>query len=601
MKNYLPILTLLCCLFSINAYAQLPGAQLIPTGTTHYVTTSNFEPQGYEVEDNAHLVFNVPSTYDFDPGASIMVAPVGFVSIESLINLTCLSGYWNGIIVDGFDVAPGLSSIPAGLPGDVAVYAGGQSEIRRATAGVRFLDYNPNAAVNTRCRAIQALNLDFIDCKYYGIYIANSNDQPNQSRLQSCRFSSTSGSLVEHLFAKRTYQINVRTCFFDCEPHQIGIHLAEADIICHNAVFTGYKFGVLQELSSAADYSVITSNGFSTSVSNGVAFESTQSEDLILFDNRILGGYDGIKLSNAVAAEIESNSITVDHFGIAIKSCVNNKIERNEVFPGAIIGINCFDSDHTVFDQNIVNENYIGIRVDESEGCFILRNTVTGSGVGVSHSLIELINTGAPQTLVEQNRLSTASYHLYCLSDNSGVETCANVFMGDAKHGVSVWSGPGIPDQGDGIIGSENDMSGLTLVGAPSYYIFNISTNAALDFYATTLTMGGGPFLGGNELPALIPCGGGAKTVANQEAVESAQISVYPNPSADGRFTLIFDAETVVRQVRVIDLAGRVVFDQRVNMASGNLPIDLSGNAQGVYTVQVQTANGIQTEKLIIK
>lgn len=71
-----------------------------------------------------------------------------------------------------------------------------------------------------------------------------------------------------------------------------------------------------------------------------------------------------------------------------------------------------------------------------------------------------------------------------------------------------------------------------------------------------------------------------------------AAVSVYPNPS-NGIFTITSPAE--IKNVRVTDMTGRVAG----NWNSGT--IDLSGEAKGMYMIEVTTTEGISIGKVTLK
>ena len=72
---------------------------------------------------------------------------------------------------------------------------------------------------------------------------------------------------------------------------------------------------------------------------------------------------------------------------------------------------------------------------------------------------------------------------------------------------------------------------------------------------------------------------------------------VYPNPSADGRFTVRLPAEARVRQVRVLDALGREVY-RAPALPAGQL-IDLSQQRRGMYSLEIQTDTGLLRRKLL--
>lgn len=80
-------------------------------------------------------------------------------------------------------------------------------------------------------------------------------------------------------------------------------------------------------------------------------------------------------------------------------------------------------------------------------------------------------------------------------------------------------------------------------------------------------------------------------------SVQTTAFTVQPNPS-QGVFQLNFDTP-VSAQCRITNSLGQLVFSQQLNGQVAE--IDLSGEAAGVYFVQVNTPDGITTKKLIVR
>jgi hypothetical protein len=90
-----------------------------------------------------------------------------------------------------------------------------------------------------------------------------------------------------------------------------------------------------------------------------------------------------------------------------------------------------------------------------------------------------------------------------------------------------------------------------------------------------------------------------SETRAVRGSEASGKLLMFPNPSATGSVTLLFDTEGS-RNILVADVSGRIVKQYR-NVSTGSLQIN--SLSTGFYTVQVlDTVSGTtQVEKLIIK
>lgn len=93
-------------------------------------------------------------------------------------------------------------------------------------------------------------------------------------------------------------------------------------------------------------------------------------------------------------------------------------------------------------------------------------------------------------------------------------------------------------------------------------------------------------------------------TATRDGALQTA-LTAFPNPSATGVFNV--DLGSTLKagaQLTVVDALGRVVKSQNLSAAAvgaRNLSLDLSTEKAGVYTLQIQTADGIATRKLVVE
>jgi len=91
-------------------------------------------------------------------------------------------------------------------------------------------------------------------------------------------------------------------------------------------------------------------------------------------------------------------------------------------------------------------------------------------------------------------------------------------------------------------------------------------------------------------------------TVLSARASSALQSSlrVAPNPATGGRFRVYTGLATATPvQVQVSDALGRPVFT--FAGTGTQLPVDLSGQAAGLYVVRLQTAEGSATQKLLVR
>jgi hypothetical protein len=100
---------------------------------------------------------------------------------------------------------------------------------------------------------------------------------------------------------------------------------------------------------------------------------------------------------------------------------------------------------------------------------------------------------------------------------------------------------------------------------------------------------------------------GSCTTAARGEGIIEAlnemahSISIYPNPTK-GLFQLQLEGYNGKTRVVIIDMSGRTVFDRTINItqSSGQLGIDLSSNARGLYNIRVSSQDGVQVSKIVL-
>jgi|GEM_PF-5559451 len=89
----------------------------------------------------------------------------------------------------------------------------------------------------------------------------------------------------------------------------------------------------------------------------------------------------------------------------------------------------------------------------------------------------------------------------------------------------------------------------------------------------------------------------GAPISVGPEPFTPGAFALYPNPSA-GRFSLQFNDADTNGNVSVYDMLGNCICTKKISAADQT--IDLSGNAKGIYFIEVQTANTRFNKKLIL-
>ncbi|WP_375418348.1 T9SS type A sorting domain-containing protein [uncultured Hymenobacter sp.] len=89
---------------------------------------------------------------------------------------------------------------------------------------------------------------------------------------------------------------------------------------------------------------------------------------------------------------------------------------------------------------------------------------------------------------------------------------------------------------------------------------------------------------------------------ATRDAKLAAAISVWPNPSPDGRYVLgATEPALLAAPLTVLDATGRIVRREAApgRSAAPTRALDLSGLPAGIYTLQLATPRGLVTRKLV--
>lgn len=91
----------------------------------------------------------------------------------------------------------------------------------------------------------------------------------------------------------------------------------------------------------------------------------------------------------------------------------------------------------------------------------------------------------------------------------------------------------------------------------------------------------------------------GLSTVlSNQETINRERYRIYPNPS-NGNFTLAWNGDLSF-DYSIYDVSGKLITSKNNNTGSQHF-IELNGISQGMYFLNIKTATGTVTEKLLIK
>ncbi|SFQ71681.1 T9SS type A sorting domain-containing protein [Hymenobacter arizonensis] len=138
-----------------------------------------------------------------------------------------------------------------------------------------------------------------------------------------------------------------------------------------------------------------------------------------------------------------------------------------------------------------------------------------------------------------------------------------------------------------------------TLVSLPIRYTNNITP----DSLHLTFTSGNArrPTAGTTLLVDNITLVTSTATPTRSPALAAA-VSIYPNPSPDGRYVLnATEPVLLAAPLTVLDATGRVVRREPAPSAAPTRTLDMSDLAKGIYTLQLATAKGLITKRLVVQ
>jgi hypothetical protein len=87
-----------------------------------------------------------------------------------------------------------------------------------------------------------------------------------------------------------------------------------------------------------------------------------------------------------------------------------------------------------------------------------------------------------------------------------------------------------------------------------------------------------------------------------QIAINNFYVSVYPNPSSDGRINLFINHLTGTVNIHLFNNVGQSVLDKKIAMEVSNLVLlDISKQPKGIYWISIQTATNRIIKKIVVQ
>jgi hypothetical protein len=221
----------------------------------------------------------------------------------------------------------------------------------------------------------------------------------------------------------------------------------------------------------------------------------------------------------------------------------------------------------------------------------------TGLNTG-PESTPDLAFTSATNGIAVSGELGGTA-HTIARTTNGGVTWTPTTFTGTVHGEVS-----GVPGTNEFLsVGLLDDLgSSYSRNGGLTWTTLETSRNhASLDIVSPTVAWSGAfdvnNFAGVGVYKLNSTVLGNSKDVALQSG-----LSVYPNPSTGGQFTLkLGSGLTKAAQVHVFDAMGRMVYTRAVEASNPTVALDLAQQAAGVYTLRVSAEGGVAQQKLVVE
>lgn len=373
-----------------------------------------------------------------------------------------------------------------------------------------------------------------------------------------------------------------------------------------NATYGGYgKMGV--KISPSANNTIDVSGNTIINAASGIAVTrnttvTPQTNALTIDDNDVSANASGFCTTGI--------SFT-DASGVVISSVVS-EINYNRIVEAAT----CISVTNVVMKNNIyynscltryaASGNLNGIKLTNCQQQNVQQNhTKYNVTVGTNVLAYGISLTNSPGNPVDCNTIENATRSLVFSGNcNSPLQVTQNTFRNAQAGLVLLTTGTVIGQQGNAAQGSNNYWD---MTSTMTTQIINAS-GSPLDLYVTagsppaqttipTSFSGTVNVYGSGSAPT--PCGSVPARLANpvspQETVmttEPAALVVYPNPN-NGQFTVSTFTD-ITKDVLVYDVNGRLVYSS-IQTTDMNVTVDISGEAKGLYIVQVVSGDHVES------
>jgi len=221
---------------------------------------------------------------------------------------------------------------------------------------------------------------------------------------------------------------------------------------------------------------------------------------------------------------------------------------------------------------------------------FNVKTSGTAPNVVVtSVNLIRTSDGGATWTSITPNQTATGSFFRYDIDAVNGKYYSVGQRFPAASPAVAADFGSSYSTDG---------VNWTNMNNSQGFFAFDLVPNGTSDATGYAGASSDAQGVGGIYKAATTVLG-------TRDAALQGALSVYPNPSASGIFTVDLGSSLKGQATLLVaDALGRQIKTQELNatsVGSKNFTLDLSGEKAGVYTLQIRTAAGMATQKLVVE
>ena len=259
----------------------------------------------------------------------------------------------------------------------------------------------------------------------------------------------------------------------------------------------------------------------------------------------------------------------------------------NAYTTGFFSGTADFDPNAGMFNITSLGNNDIFISKLDSAGNYIWAKGMGGTGNEVGNSI----------ALDAYGNCYTTGYFSGTADFDPGVGTSNLTSQGSANIFISKLNGAGNFVWAKAVGGTNNDYGlSIALDTAGKVYVAGSFNSDSVTFGSTTLTNDTTNFTSDIFIAKLDT----VTIITGNNMIESFghDILLYPNP-ATNNLTLSLGSNNKNVEVTISDITGEIIYTTTAT-ASQKIEVNTNIFAVGIYVVQIQTANFIETKKLII-